>query len=136
MAVEDSILNMANAALKQNPQLATQLATSLMSNSNSEVLKKLAVNPIFKAAATQLVTTEAFQKFLMQVATSEIGKTIMVNGAKFVVTQQMQNGLGGALSSLIPGLGGSTANANSNANANVGAQVAMSLLNQFLTQKK
>ena len=136
MAVEDSILNMANAALKQNPQIATQLATSLMSNSNSEVLKKLAVNPIFKAAATQLVTTEAFQKFLMQVATSEIGKTIMVNGAKFVVTQQMQNGLGGALSSLIPGLGGGTANANSNANANTGAQVAISLLNQFLTQKK
>ncbi len=131
MAVEDSILNMANAALKQNPQLATQLATSLMSNSNSEVLKKLAVNPIFKAAATQLVTTEAFQKFLMQVATSEIGKTIMVNGAKFVVTQQMQNGLGGALS-----LGGGTANANSNANANTGAQVAISLLNQFLGAKK
>ena len=136
MAVEDSILNMANAALKQNPQIATQLATSLMSNSNSDVLKKLAVNPIFQAAATQLVTTEAFQKFLMQVATSEIGKTIMVNGAKFVVTQQMQNGLGGALSGLIPGLGGGAANANSNANANVGAQVAMSLLNQFLTQKK
>ncbi len=145
MALDDSILSLANNALKQNPELVTKLLTNAMSNSNVDLLKKLAENPIFTGIAKQLVTTEAFQQFIMKLATSEIGKTIIVNGAQFVVTQQMQNGLGGVLSSVIPGLlGNANANPNAGANtnatasaaANIGGQVAMSLLNQFLNSKK
>ncbi len=94
MAQEDMILSLANNALKANPELVTKLTTALAGSTGSEVLKNLAANPVFQTVAKQLVTTEAFQQFIMKLATSEIGKTIVVNGAKFIVTQDMQNGLG------------------------------------------
>ena len=103
MAQEDMILSLANNALKANPELVTKLTTALAGSTGSEVLKNLAANPVFQTVAKQLVTTEAFQQFIMKLATSEIGKTIVVNGAKFIVTQEMQNGLGSAIGGLFGG---------------------------------
>lgn len=135
MAQEDLILSLANKALKANPELVTKLATTLAGKSGSDVLKQLAANPVFQTVAKQLVTTEAFQQFIMKLASSEIGKTIVVNGAKFIVTQEMQNGLGSVLSNFIPGMSG-TANAGANSSANAVGQMAISMLGQFLNQKK
>ncbi len=132
MAQDDMILSLATNALKASPELITKLTTTLAGQSGSEILKQLAANPVFQTIAKQLVTTEAFQQFIMKLATSEIGKTIVVNGAKFIVTQEMQNGLGSVLGGV---LGGSTGAANNTA-ANVGGQILTSVLGNILGGKK
>ncbi len=126
MAQEDMILSLANNALKANPELITKLTSTLAGQSGSELLKQLAENPVFQTVAKQLVTTEAFQQFIMKLASSEIGKTIVVNGAKFIVTQEMQNGLGSILGGV---LGNSAA-------SNAGGQILMSVLGNILGGKK
>ena len=136
MAQEDMILSLANNALKANPELVTKLTTALAGSTGSEVLKNLAANPVFQTVAKQLVTTEAFQQFIMKLATSEIGKTIVVNGAKFIVTQEMQNGLGSAIGGLFGGNSNAAAGNTANTAANVGGQILTSVLGNILSGKK
>lgn len=136
MAQEDMILSLANNALKANPELITKLTTMLAGQSGSEVLKNLAANPVFQTVAKQLVTTEAFQQFIMKLATSEIGKTIVVNGAKFIVTQEMQNGLGSAIGGLFGVNSNAAAGNTANTAANVGGQILTSVLGNILSGKK
>ena len=138
MAQEDMVISLATNALKANPELITKLTTTLAGQSGSELLKQLAANPVFQTVAKQLVTTEAFQQFIIKLASSEIGKTIVVNGAKFIVTQEMQNGLGSVLGGALGGVfGGNTGNsAAGNTAANVGGQIAMSVLGNILGGKK
>lgn len=138
MALADSLISMAGAAVKQNPELVTNLASSLTGSQGAEFLKKLAENPVFKEIAMKLVTTEAFQNFIVKLAGSELGKTIVVNGMQFLVTQQMQNGLSSALGTLLGNTTNTTGTTNTTNNvaANVGGQIAMSVLGNLLGSKK
>lgn len=129
MALADSLVSLAGAAVKQNPEMVTKLASTLAGSQGADLLKKLAENPVFKEIAVKLVTTEAFQKFIVSLAGTEIGKTIIVNGMKFIVTQQMQNGLNSVL-------GGVLGNKAADVTSSAGGQIAMSVLGNILGGKK